>query len=415
MTHIALSEAMSAPETRAVIKALEASGGAGCVRFVGGCVRNVLIGREISDLDLATQLTPDATEAALERAGLRSVPTGKAFGTITAVSNKKSFEITSLREDVETDGRRAVVRYTTDWSKDALRRDFYLNALYADIEGQVYDPTGQGLADARAGRVRFIGEATQRIREDYLRILRFFRFTAGYAQTVDADSLAACAALKDGIDTLSGERIQQELLKMLALSAFDDAVVRAFESMLESGVLAHVLPGWHGGDFKEFRAMLAISPEIDQRLIALLDCGGLLDIEALKHLRDRLKWSQRLYLRLKGAGEAAEALVESPDEVWGGFRRLIYRHGREAVLDAVALSGAHAGKPAAEVGALLDRLRELDVPVFPLKGAELIALGLTPGPEVGRQLAAIEADWLRHDFSQGVIGAALDRLGKTPR
>jgi poly(A) polymerase len=406
MTKMPLLDSMTAPQTRAVFAALEGAGGPACVRFVGGCVRNALMGREISDLDLATQLTPGETEAALAAAGLRSVPTGKAFGTITAVVDGQPYEITSLREDVETDGRRAVVRYTTDWAKDAQRRDFYLNALYADIDGRVYDPTGEGLADIAARRVRFIGEAEQRIREDYLRILRFFRFTASYAREIDAASLAACLALKDGIDGLSGERIQQEVLKTLAVAN----PLRAFEAMLDGGVLSHVLPGWRGADLRAFKAMLAISAEPERRLIALLDDGGLLEDAALKTLRDRLRLSQRLYLRLKSAHEAAEALAEGEE-----IRRLIYAHGREAALDAVALSGAHLGKAPARAQNLLDSLRDLAVPVFPLKGADLIAHGLAAGPQVGQTLKAIEADWLRHDFSQGVIDAALDRLGKTPK
>lgn len=397
---------MLTPQTCAVFAALEAAGGPACVRFVGGCVRNALMGRAMSDLDLATQLTPDETEAALAAAGLRSVPTGKVFGTITAVVEGKPFEITSLREDVETDGRRAVVRYTTDWEKDAQRRDFYLNALYADIHGQVYDPTGEGLSDTEARRVRFIGEAEQRIREDYLRILRFFRFTAGYAREIDATSLAACLALKDGIDGLSGERIQQEVLKILAVAN----PISAFEAMLTGGVLAHVLPGWRGADLHVFKAMLAISTDAELRLIALLDDGGLLEAEALKPLSKRLRLSQRLYLRLSSAHDAAEALAEGEE-----IRRLIYRFDQQAALDAVALSGAHLGKAPERVQDLLDNLRGLEVPAFPLKGADLIARGLAAGPEVGKALKAIEADWLRHDFSQGVIDAALDRLGKTPK
>lgn len=397
---------MLTPQTCAVFAALEAAGGPACVRFVGGCVRNALMGRAMSDLDLATQLTPDETEAALAAAGLRSVPTGKAFGTITAVVEGKPFEITSLREDVETDGRRAVVRYTTDWEKDAQRRDFYLNALYADIHGQVYDPTGEGLSDTEARRVRFIGEAEQRIREDYLRILRFFRFTAGYAREIDATSLAACLALKDGIDGLSGERIQQEVLKILAVAN----PLSAFEAMLTGGVLAHVLPGWRGADLHVFKAMLAISTDAELRLIALLDDGGLLEAEALKPLSKRLRLSQRLYLRLSSAHDAAEALAEGEE-----IRRLIYRFDQQAALDAVALSGAHLGKAPERVQDLLNNLRGLEVPAFPLKGADLIARGLAAGPEVGKALKAIEADWLRHDFSQGVIDAALDRLGKTPK
>ena len=173
---------MTAPATKAVIAALEAAGGAGCARFVGGCVRNALIRRPIVDIDIATTLTPDAVTKALTDAGLKAVPTGIEHGTITAVASGKPFEVTTLRRDVETDGRRAVVAFTTDWAEDAQRRDFRLNALYVDPTGKLYDPTGGGLADARAGRIVFVGDAETRIREDALRILRFFRFQAWYGQ-----------------------------------------------------------------------------------------------------------------------------------------------------------------------------------------------------------------------------------------
>ena len=403
---IALSDAMAAPATRAVFAALEARGGKGCVRFVGGSVRNAVMGFGISDLDLSTQLVPDDTEAALADAGIRSVPTGKAFGTITAVVEGEPYEITSLREDVETDGRRAVVSYTDDWTKDAQRRDFYLNALYADIEGEVYDPTGFGLEDAQARRVRFIGEAEQRIREDYLRILRFFRFTAGYAGEFDAASLAACVALKDGIDNLSGERLWQETDKMLRLTA----PLKAFETLSSTGILAHIIPGWkHAADrLPELSAMIGISPDMPRRLMALLDNGTGLDLNDLKSIQARLKFANGLRDRLYAAGIATARLAEADEAV---LKRLIYGLGREAVEDAVFLIAAHLGRsPEAMIG----HLNALDVPAFPLKGADLIARGMSPGPEVGQRLKQIETDWLNHDFSQSVIDRALDGTGKRP-
>ncbi len=401
---ITLSDDMQARGTRTVFAALEAKGGKGCVRFVGGCVRNVVMGKPVSDLDLSTQLTPDETEEALSAAGLRHVPTGKAFGTITAVVGKMPYEITSLREDVETDGRRAVVKYTTDWARDAQRRDFYLNALYADIDGQVYDPTGQGIEDAQAGRVRFIGEAEQRIREDYLRILRFFRFTAGYSQAFDAESLQACVALKDGIDGLSGERLWQELSKMLALSA----PLHAFEVMSGEGILSHVLPGWmhRASKLPELSAMLGLSDDVGRRFMALLDSGAGLDHAALKALQERLKFSRALFDRLYAAGVAVARLADVDE---GVLKRLIYSLGREAVEDAVYLIAAHLGR---SPQGLLSHLNALHVPPFPLKGADLIARGLEPGPEVGVRLKQIETEWLEHDFSQSVIDRALDAIAK---
>lgn len=401
---ITLSDDMQARGTRAVFAALETKGGKGCVRFVGGCVRNVVMGRPVSDLDLATQLTPNETEAALTAAGLRHVPTGKAFGTITAVVGKTPYEITSLREDVETDGRRAVVKYTTDWAKDAQRRDFYLNALYADIDGQVFDPTGFGLEDAQAGRVRFIGEPEQRIREDYLRILRFFRFTAGYGQAFDAGSLAACTALQNGIDGLSGERLWQELSKMLALSA----PLGAFEVMSGEGILGHVIPGWthRAAKLPELSAMLSLSDDVARRFMALLDGGVGLDGAVLKAAQARLKFAKALSDRLYAAGVAVARLADADE---GVLRRLIYSLGRQAVEDAVFLIAAHLGR---SPQGLLGHLQAMDVPAFPLKGADLIARGLIPGPEVGARLKQIETEWLEHDFSQSVIDRALDAIAK---
>ncbi len=406
MTDLILPDAMQAPATRAVFTALEQKGGKGCVRFVGGCVRNVLMDRPISDLDLSTQLTPDETEEALVAAGIRSVPTGKEYGTITAVVDGEPYEITSLREDVETDGRRAVVKYTTDWGKDAQRRDFYVNALYADIDGKVYDPTGFGLEDARARRVRFIGEAEQRIREDYLRILRFFRFTAGYAKDVDAASLAACVALKDGIDGLSGERLQQELIKTLVQTA----PLIAFQTMQAEGILAHILPGWHavGRELPELAHMIAISTDPERRLLALLDGGCGLSADVLKTLQARLKFSQRLFERLRAAGEAAILLSDVDEPL---LRRLLYSRGRLAVEDAVCLLAAHLGR---SPDALLGHVATMEIPVFPTRGADLIARGMTAGPEVGQRLKQIETDWVNHDFSQSVIDRALDGPGKKP-
>lgn len=406
MTRISLTGAMQAPATHAVFEALEAKGGKGCVRFVGGCVRNSLMGRPITDLDLSTQLLPDETEAALEAAAIRSVPTGKAFGTITAIVDGEPYEITSLREDVETDGRRATVKYTTDWGKDAERRDFYLNALYADIEGTIYDPTGLGVADAQAGRVRFIGEPEQRIREDYLRILRFFRFTAGYAVAIDDVSLAACAALKGGIDGLSGERIWQELCKTLAVTN----PLPAFEAMSHEGVLLHVLPGWQhtAGKLPELSAMVTVSTDIVRRFMALLDGGLGLDLTHLTPLRERLKFSNATFDRLYAAGVATARLADADE---GLIKRLIYGMGREAVEDAVCLIAAHLGR---SPDAMLGHLGRLNVPDFPLKGADLIARGLTPGPELGQRLKQIETEWLNHDFSQSVIDHALDAIGKKP-
>ena len=207
---------LKAPETRALISALEQDRPGGS-RFVGGCVRNTVMMREIDDIDIATQLTPDRVTDLVTRAGFAAHPTGVEHGTITVVVNHQPFEVTTLRRDVTTDGRRATVAFTEDWSEDAHRRDFRLNALYASPDGEVFDPTGGGLEDARVGRVIFIGDAHTRIREDYLRILRFFRFNAWYARgPIDPHGLTACADLVAGLDILAEERVWKEVKKLLA-------------------------------------------------------------------------------------------------------------------------------------------------------------------------------------------------------
>jgi poly(A) polymerase len=207
------------PEAEAVFDALEARGGAECARYVGGCVRNAVMGEPVADVDIATTLTPEETVAALKAARIRAVPTGLEHGTVTAVRGGEPFEITTLRRDVETDGRRAVVAFTRDWSEDAERRDFTFNALYASRDGTLHDPTGRGLADAREGHVVFVGDPATRIREDYLRVLRFFRFYAWYGNGApDPASLGACAALRAPVAQLAAERISKELLKLLAAS-----------------------------------------------------------------------------------------------------------------------------------------------------------------------------------------------------
>ena len=247
---------LTAAATRKVMAALEAEGGPDVARFVGGCVRNSLMGRAVDDVDIATRLEPQAVMAALKAAGLKAVPTGLDHGTVTAVAEAQPFEITTLRRDVTTDGRRATVAFTTDWAEDAGRRDFHINALYADGEGRVFDPTGHGLADIAARRVAFVGDAGRRIREDRLRILRFFRFHAWYgAGDPDAAGLAACVEEAGGLGELSAERVSKELLKLLAAPN----PVPTVEVMAHTGVLARLLP--EAGTLEALRAMAAVTDD----------------------------------------------------------------------------------------------------------------------------------------------------------
>jgi poly(A) polymerase len=383
---------MTDANTVAVIAALERRGFAGCARFVGGCLRNTITGHPVDDIDIATTLTPDQVVEALAAAGLKSAPTGIEHGTVTGISGGKPFEITTLRRDVATDGRRATVAFTEDWNEDALRRDFRLNTLYADPAGRLFDPTGEGLADARAGRVVFVGDAMARVREDYLRILRFFRFFAWYATgEPDAAAVAACSALRGMLSGRAAERTSKELLKMLA-APDPRAAVRL---MADTGVLGAVLPGV--ADLKRFEALVEIETgqlgeaDAELRLAALLPDGS----AAMMAERLRLSNAQR--------GRLVAATATTPSIVsWMGARearRAIYTVGIGAFADRVKLGWA-AGKPAAapQWRVLLSQAQVWTPPVLPIAGADVAAAGVAQGPMVGAVMREVEAWWIDQDF-----------------
>ncbi|MGH7026391.1 CCA tRNA nucleotidyltransferase [Brevundimonas sp.] len=375
---------LTASATRAVTAALAAAGGPDCARFVGGCVRNALIGAPIDDIDIATTLTPDAVVAALKAARLRSVPTGIEHGTVTAISEHQPFEITTLRRDVSTDGRRATVAFTTDWAEDAGRRDFRLNALYADADGVILDPTGQGFDDAMAGRIVFVGEPEGRIREDYLRILRFYRFHAWYGRGApDAAAVAACAAMAEGVERLSAERVSKELLKLLAAPDPRPAV----RLMDRAGVLGRVVPEPTG--LALFEAMTDLSGDPVQRLSTLLPVDPVQAAEVARRLRLSNAQCDRLVEAV--SGEATMALTEPQ------ARAAIYRDGRQAFEDRVLRAWA-AGGDADGARRLLALAQDWSRPSLPVGGRDLAKLGLAPGPETGRVLKAFEADWIADDF-----------------
>ena len=378
---------LTAPATRAVIAALEAAGGPGCARFVGGCVRNALIGRPVADIDIATTLQPNATERAVRAAGLKAVPTGIAHGTVTAVAERTPFEITTLRRDVSTDGRNATVAFTDDWAEDAARRDFRLNALYADAAGQVFDPTGEGVPDALAGRIVFVGDPETRIREDFLRILRFFRFHAWYGRgEPDAAALAACQALAPGMTRLSAERVSSELMKLL--SAPDPrAAVRA---MAETAVLDQVLP--EAKLTALFDAAVEQGGDATTRLMMLLPPDEAVARNATTRLRfpNAARASRSLIDRwIAGRARAANA---------NRSRAALYRHGRQAVSDAVRRRWAEAPDQGDDARRLLALAEGWTRPPLPVGGREVARLGVEPGPGTGRLLKAFEDAWIADDF-----------------
>lgn len=384
MTTLADQTWLTSPATRAVIAALEAEGGEGCVRFVGGCVRNSLMGQGVDDIDLATRLKPEASMAALKAAGLKVIPTGIAHGTVTAVSKGAPYEITTLRRDVTTDGRNATVAFTEDWAEDASRRDFRLNALYADPSGTVFDPTGEGVADAREGRIVFVGDPPTRIREDYLRILRFFRFFAWYGRgEPDAAGLEACASLAEGMSRLSAERVSKELLKLLK-APDPRAAVRAMQA---SGVLSQVLPD--AGSLEAFERMVGLSEDPLLRLSSLWPADPARVDAAARGLR--LSNPDRLRLAA-AAGEALDLDMSARQA-----RAALYRLGRQTFVDRV-LRAAASGGLAADAAPWLRLAETWAIPRLPVGGRQVAQAGLAAGPETGRALAAFEAGWIADDF-----------------
>lgn len=386
--------------------ALERVGGADCARFVGGCVRDTLLRKPVTDVDIATTLEPRETEAALKAARLGAIPTGADHGTVTAVAGGKPFEITTLRRDVETDGRRAVVAFTRDWAEDAARRDFRLNALYADREGRVFDPTGKGLADLAAGAIVFVGDARTRIREDALRILRYFRFLARYGRgEPDPDALAACAELNALIAGLSGERLANELLQLLEA----EDPVRAMRLMASGGVLARILPQAEG--LRRFEALVAIQAEHFFRADPLLRLASLLPFDPAAGLgaATRLRLPNADRDRLVGALGVDPPLKSwmSPREV----RRAVWRLGPAIFRDRALLAWASSDRLAAGVQwrALLPLAEGWSTPSFPLTGDDVLAAGVPPGRLVGAVLREVEAWWVDSDFPADRL-SAIERL-----
>jgi poly(A) polymerase len=388
---------LAATQTRRVLAALTAGGTE--VRFVGGCVRDALIGRAVADIDIAT---PDAPEVAMRKlvaAGLRALPTGIAHGTVTALCDDRRFEVTTLRRDVETDGRHARVAFTDDWRADAARRDFTMNAMSAGADGIVHDHFG-GLRDLRDGRVRFVGDPAARIAEDHLRLLRFWRFHAHYGRGAPADAeRAACRAAAPLLARLSGERVRTELLKLLAAPA----PVSSVAAMAEDGVLEVLGPG--PLDVPALAALVALAPKPDQdplrRLAVLLpaDAGRDAAVAVARRLRLSRAEAERLAACVGATLPADRAAL----------RAALYYDGAAAVRDRVLVAAARARRAPGDIAAALKEIAAWRPHVLPVSGADVLALGGAPGPVVGRLLGDVESWWVAADFVPD-RAACLDQL-----
>ena len=388
------------PGLQATFDAIERDGDS--VRVVGGAVRNALMGVPVTDIDIATDAVPDSVIARAEAAGLKAVPTGYEHGTITVVSHGTAYEVTTLREDVETHGRLATVRFGRDWQRDAERRDFTMNALYANRDGTVLDPVG-GLQDLAARHVRFIGDAGRRIREDYLRILRFFRFHAQYGEgPLDAEGLAAVTGLKAGISGLSAERIGMEMRRLVVAPR----AVETLAEMTGAGVTPLVLATKGGlAPFRALRALDGLAPNTRDPALALaaLSDG---DEGELDTVADHLRLSNAERRRMKAAFCVSRWLADNlAGREPGGDRELalelLHRFGREAGVDGVLLawSNSGAGPDNAAFTVLLEQVRTLEAPVFPLSGRDLTRAGVAAGPDIGRRLALAEERWVTSGFT----------------
>jgi poly(A) polymerase len=404
---------MTAPETGMLIDALCAEGAE--VRFIGGCVRDAVLKRQVRDIDVAVSEPPAKVMALLTKAGLKAVPTGIEHGTVTAVVEKAVFEITTLRVDVESYGRRARVAFTDDWKMDAARRDFTINALSCTPDGDIYDYFN-GLDDLGRGRIRFVGNPGERIEEDRLRLLRFFRFYAYYGRPPpDSEALAACREQARSVTLLSGERVRIEIFRMLM--APDPADV--FHLMRANGVLEHVLP--EDGRIDRLRMLTwldsrairyeSVAPDPVRRLAALLET----DAPGAEAIADRFRMSNEHRRRLAAMLDPSDPI--NPDMEPRQIRRALQRSGAAAVRDVALLNWAGELAAAGRLPhtrtegwiALIEAADTWTPQRFPLRGRDVLALGVNPGRRVGAMLRAVETWWEEHDYRPD-RAACLDRL-----
>lgn len=376
-TPTSLSDAawLNEPRLQEVMRVIAKAGGD--IRVAGGAIRNSMLGEPINDVDLATTMLPENVMRVCQAAGFGVHPTGLEHGTLTVVNKGQPFEVTTLRRDVETDGRRASVLFTGDWQEDALRRDFTINAMYCDAVGKIYDFT-TGCRDILRKRVRFVGDPEQRIEEDYLRILRFFRFHARFGKgSPDKAGLAACAKHKLGLKKISAERIQSEIMKLLIAPR----AVETLKVMASAGILKTIIP--HTDDWRVIKRL----PEDSMLRLFVL-------AKKPKHLKDDFRLSNSDTLRISKLTAAPEL---SPFFDQAKQHALLYRMGVATWLDAVHVAWARS-QAKLQWQALLDLPELWPIPKFPVTGKDLLATGVLSGPAMGEVLQQLEAWWVASDF-----------------
>eukprot|EP01037_Dinobryon_pediforme_P013460 gene13460-13575_t len=378
-------------------------------RVIGGAVRNLLLDLPVADIDLATTALPQKSIALAKAQHWRAIPTGFEHGTITVLLNGKSFEITTLRQDLTTDGRHAEVKFGRDFAADAQRRDFTINALSRTIDGRIHDYT-HGQDDIKAGRIRFIGTAKTRIREDYLRILRFFRFSATYAKQFDAEAIAAISETREGLRQLSKERVADELFKILLAPRAGEALM-----LMNQLALIPILLGG-AGDVDRLNRLIALEHQRQSQPDALLRLAAfsLHKQEDAHRLRTLLRLSNDAHNRLLGMNLAIQDLNESgmPPDL-SQLKEFLFHHGRQAALDGLSLAqcASPIAADAAGWAAAYQFLVMEPEPKLPFSGADLLARGLPPGPSMGIVLKKLQAAWIRAGFPRDpqTLNALLDQ------
>lgn len=402
---LAGAEWLQAPATRALLAVLDGDGET--ARVIGGAVRNTLLGEAVHEVDVATTAVPQTVMARTRAAGFKTIPTGVEHGTVTVVVDKIPFEVTTLREDVETYGRHAQVRFGRDWVADAHRRDFTMNTLSVDRAGTLFDPVG-GYPDIRARRVRFVGDADMRVREDYLRILRFFRFHAHYGEGApDAAGTRAAIRGRDGLRRLSAERVAQEMRRLVVARHAADTLARMSDAGLVESVFAGIVYPQRLARLARIEADRGLAPSPALRLAA----AGCAVVEDVERIAARLKLSNAEAKEMRLAVGAAHRF---PVEPGLPARALYYRLGRTAYRSGALIAFAREGGAvdASPWPALFDLADASDPPVFPLGGKSLVKLGLRPGPALGAELARLEALWIDSGFS--LDRKSLLRLAEVP-